>query len=155
MDAQVGPQQYFLERLAQRPGTSPVVQEILLHLVEHEIELAANLDRALREQIGKRRSGSRPAADRSRDGRDSVVSPAVDDGHVEAGGARTCNGHDAQTPNDARAQERALANADRTVQHSQPRRHQVGGNELRFALAAEEEARVERRVVEGNESLVR
>ena len=65
---------------------APVVDEVLLHLVEHEVDLASDLCRPLREDVGELRAATRawraPAA--AAIAAQRVVAPLVDDDRQRA-----------------------------------------------------------------------
>ena len=64
---QIRSRQHVLERAGERAAVTTVVEEVLLHLVEDQVELAAGGDRALRERVGERNVGRRrPRQRRSR-----------------------------------------------------------------------------------------
>ena len=150
----VGPRQNVLERTRERASVAAVVEDVLLHLVEDHVELGAGGDRTFRERIGERDVGGRAAAAataRSGSSRQlSTITTSAPLASPPTAGTRVRSraGH-------ACAQERALADATRPVEHRQPGRHQVRRDELRLALAAEEEERIVLGVAEVGEPLER
>ena len=140
----------------ERTAVAAVVEDVLLHLVEDEIELASGRrSRAPRARRRAARRSGAPAA--AATASDRVVAPAVDD-HDLCGalfGAGRRRNERAQTPRHAGAQQRALADAARAVEHGQPRGHQVRRDDLGLALAAEEEAPVVLGVAEARKPLER
>jgi hypothetical protein len=148
------------QRLAQRAtAVAAVVDEVLLHLVEHEVDLAAHLRRPLGEDVREPELvAGRLGSGRGRDRDQRVVSPLIDHDRQRAVALTRAAAHRherAQPPHHARAEERALADAARPVENGQPGGDEIGGDELGLAVAPEEEALVELGVVEPREPLVR
>ena len=129
-------------------GAVPLVEEVLLELVEDDVDVAAD-----RFRRGLQRLDERPPALEADRLLDRLLRAPV-------GVARPRREDDdrrvvdrAHRVRDRGAEERALADAARPVQHRQPRGHEVGEHDLALALAAEEEQRVELRVLERSEAL--
>ena len=133
-----------------RAALRGVVEEVLLELVEDEVELAFHR-RDERDRVHDRtgRLHARGGCDGCVERAQRVVGPRVEDD--DAG----MLGEGPQIARDAGAQHGALADAARPVEHGQPRRDEVRDDDLALALAAEEEQRVELRVLERREALVR
>jgi hypothetical protein len=107
-----------------------VVDEVLLELVEDQIEVLL--------AVGCGRTQCR----------NGVACPRIENVNYGVGLA-------AQAMRDACAKDGALPNATGPVQHRQPRCLQVRGDRLRLPCAAEEEQRIEVRIAERREPLVR
>ena len=141
------------ELLGERPGPVlvPVVEEVLVDLVEEHVDVAADDRRAGVERVRQRRAGSIPAASASARLRRSTGSDCQASKTTTTSGSRRA----AQVVRDPGAEQRALADPALPVQDGQPGRDQVGGDDLAVALAAEEERGVGVRVLEAGEALER
>ena len=87
------PREHVLERVCQRAAIAAVIEDVLLHLVEDQIELRARGDRALREGVRERDVSRGSCSDCDREQR--VVAPAVDDRDFRSclAAAATCGGN--------------------------------------------------------------
>ena len=127
-----------------------MVEQVLLELVEQQVELAAPLRRG---RDGVHDPCRRPQiAALGVHGIDQaggwILGPRVvkDDGRAALL---------PQPAGDARAEQRALADAARPIEDGQPAREHVRRDRRDLTLATEEEQRVELGVLEGGEALVR
>ena len=124
-----------------------MVDEVLLHLIEHEVDLASDLCTPLREDVGELECRLGHGRTRSRrDCRARVVAPLIDHHRQSAISydVAAARGNKGSKPaNDSGPQQRALADAARPVEHGQPRRDEIRCYELGLAIATEEEPLVE------------
>jgi hypothetical protein len=127
-----------------------VVEQVLLELVEQEMQLAVPLGRRChRVDEPRRRSQVVALGVHGLDqpgGR--ILGPRIVEDDRRAALLP-------QPAGDAGAEERALPDAARPVEDGQPAREHVRRHRSYLALAAEEEERVELRVLERRETLVR
>ena len=117
------------ELLGELP-TRPVVDEVLVELVEDEVDLAFG---RLAEQLDE----ARPR----------VAAPRVEDDDLFA--------RFPQPVRDPGPEQRALPHAARAIQDGEAIGEQVRGDDLGLALAPEEQKRVQCRLVERRKALVR
>ncbi len=149
VDAEARPPQKLRQRRAEWPF-DPVIEDVLLEVVEQQVQLAVLLRRGSNrvDEAGRR---SELAALRA-DGRDQagsgILGPRVVHHH-------RCAAELSQPPRHAGAEQRALADAARPVEHGEPAREDVRRHGRDLSLAAEEEQRVELGILERGESLVR
>ena len=135
-----------------------VVEEVLLELVEDDVELGADRGVPPRHCLGERAPTEvqvdvRPDApclllDRAKQAFARVAAPVGV--HDDPGGLVPSEPCD-----DAGAEKRRLPHAARPVQDRESRGHEVGGDHLDLALAAEEEQRVELGLPERRQALER
>ena len=149
VDAQAGAAQELWQRRTQWPFET-VVEDVLLEVVEQQMELPALL-RDSRHRVDEPRGRAELAAlgmDRSDQPSRGILGPRVvhDD---------RCTAQLAQPAGHAGTEERALADAARSVENGEPAREHVRRHGGDLALAAEEEQRVELGVLERREALVR
>ncbi len=105
VNAERRPGQDLGERVPQGAAAiTAVVEEVLLHLIEDEVDLAAHLGRAFRQDVGQHERRLRilgPGCARDRGER--VVPPLIDDDRqrpVALAGGRACEHGRAQAPHD-------------------------------------------------------
>ena len=157
-----------LGELAREAGLLGVVEEVLLGLVEHEQQVAGERLRPAAEGVRERLSlarieergaellGQRVANRLAKRGHRVVAPLVVDDDDVLRVAAlfdvlpRVCS----QAMRYSGAQQRALADPARAVQHRQAGGEDVRADDPDLSLAAEEEEGVELGVLERSEALV-
>ena len=146
-----------------------VVEQVLVELVEHDVEVAFERERPGRERAGQRvRSAGgicdvlagdscELSANTVQNGLHRVVAPGVDDRDrkIRDTAVRTTASRLTEVVRDPGAKHGCLACPARPVQDRERRGHEVRGNHLALALAAEKEERVELVVSERREAAVR
>src|SRR5206468_10261193 len=149
VDAQPRPAEELRQRRAQGPFEA-VVEDVFLEVVEQQVELPALLrgggDRV--DKSGRRAEVTAPGMDRVDQASRGILSPRV----VHDDRRAALLTQPARNPG---AEERALADTARPVEDGQPVREHVRRHRSDLALAAEEEQRVELRILERREALVR
>ena len=129
-----------------------VIDEVLLELVEHEIDVAVEHVRPVVDDIREpgiwRRCGDRATHERhdllrQRVGErgDRIVRPRSEHDHrtVRSAAERAATGELTDPARDARAEERALADPAGAIEDRQPRSKEVRDCDLGLVLAPEEE----------------
>ena len=127
-----------------------VIQEVLLRLVENQVDVAIRL-RALERVVAAGAAiGVRPPANRRRQSARAGSSP-----HLEKTTTSGCSGSSRSERATAARRSEDLPTPLGPVEDGEARRDEIRDDDLALALAPEEDQRVEVRVVEGAQALVR
>jgi hypothetical protein len=157
VDAQAAAPQRFGQLVHERARSAfvLVVEEVLLELVEDHVDVAVESSRPSRQLVGERSTlpdcfdvVGRGGAHGVEQVGHGVAGPRREDDDERVVGSPEAMRHPG-------TEQRRLADAADPVEDGQARGHQVGDDHLDLALAAEEEQRVEGRVLERREPLVR